>query len=210
MKLYDYFRSTACYRVRIALNLKGIAYEKQPVHLLNHGGEHHSEEYQKINPQELVPSLEVDGQILHQSLAIIDYLDETYPTPALLPKKPLDRANARALALMVACDMHPVNNLRILNRLKEQFHADEAQVQEWYHHWLKAGFFSLEAKLQSIKKTGPFCLGEAVSIADICLIPQVFNAHRFNFGMHEYPLINEIYEHCTLLKAFKDAAPETT
>ncbi|MFT4059564.1 MAG: maleylacetoacetate isomerase [Legionella sp.] len=208
MKLYDYFRSTACYRVRIALNLKGIAYEKHAIHLLNHGGEHHNEEYRKINPQELVPSLNVDGHILHQSLAIIEYLDEIHPTPALLPIAPLDRANARALALMIACDMHPVNNLRILNRLKEQFHANETQIQDWYHHWLKKGFSAIETKLQSIKKIGPFCLGDAVTIADICLIPQVFNAHRFNFGMHEYPLINEIYDHCTLLNAFKNAAPE--
>ncbi|WP_131777886.1 maleylacetoacetate isomerase [Legionella bozemanae] len=208
MKLYDYFRSTACYRVRIALNLKNIAYEKIDIHLVNHGGEQHSPEYRKINPQELVPSLEVNGKVISQSLAIIEYLDETYPTPALLPQNPLDRATVRSLALIVACDMHPLNNLRVLNRLKEQFQVNEAQVTEWYHHWLKAGFDAFEAKLQPIERSQSFCFGNALTLADLCLIPQVYNANRFHFPMDNYPLINEINNHCLTLDPFKKATPE--
>ncbi|WP_454780261.1 maleylacetoacetate isomerase [Legionella sp. WA2022007384] len=208
MKLYDYFRSTACYRVRIALNLKDITYEKIDIHLVNHGGEQHSAEYKAVNPQELVPSLEINEQIISQSLAIIDYLDETYPTPALLPQNPLDKATVRSLALIVACDMHPLNNLRVLNRLKEQFQASETQVTEWYHHWLKAGFDAFEAKLMNLKRSQPFCFGDAVTLADLCLIPQVYNAHRFHFAMNNYPLINEINAHCLTLEQFKKAAPE--
>lgn len=209
MKLYDYFRSTACYRVRIALNLKNIAYEKIDIHLVNHGGEQHSPEYQAINPQELVPSLEINGHIISQSLAIISYLDETYPNPALLPQNPLDRATVKSLALIVACDMHPLNNLRVLNRLKNQFQANETQVTEWYHHWLKSGFDALEAKLQQIKRSQPFCFGNTVTLADLCLIPQVYNANRFHFAMDNYPLIMEINAHCLTLESFQKAAPET-
>lgn len=208
MKLYDYFRSTACYRVRIALNLKNIAYEKIDIHLVNHGGEQHSPEYQAINPQELVPSLEINGHIISQSLAIISYLDETYPNPALLPQNPLDRSTVKSLALIVACDMHPLNNLRVLNRLKNQFQANETQVTEWYHHWLKSGFDALEAKLQQIKRSQPFCFGNTVTLADLCLIPQVYNANRFHFTMDNYPLIKEINAHCLTLESFQKAVPE--
>ncbi|CAM3102266.1 glutathione S-transferase (maleylacetoacetate isomerase) [Legionella steigerwaltii] len=208
MKLYDYFRSTACYRVRIALNLKNIAYEKINIHLVNHGGEQHSPEYREVNPQELVPSLEINGQVISQSLAIIEYLDETYPTPALLPQDPWEKATVRSLALIVACDMHPLNNLRVLNRLKEQFQASESQVSEWYHHWLKAGFDAFETKLQRIKRRQLFCFGDTVTLADLCLIPQVYNAHRFHFAMDNYPLINEINAHCLTLEAFQKAVPE--
>lgn len=208
MKLYDYFRSTACYRVRIALNLKNIAYETMNIHLVNHGGEQHSPEYQAINPQQLVPSLEVNGQVISQSLAIIDYLDETYPNPPLLPQAPWDKATIRSLALIVACDMHPLNNLRVLNRLKEQFQASESQVTEWYHHWLKAGFDAFEAKLQHIKRQQLFCFGDTVTLADLCLIPQVYNANRFHFAMDNYPLINEINTHCLTLEPFQKAIPE--
>ncbi|MCW8469819.1 maleylacetoacetate isomerase [Fluoribacter gormanii] len=208
MRLYDYFRSTACYRVRIALNLKNIPYEQVNIHLVNHGGEQHSAEYKAVNPQELVPSLEINGQAISQSLAIIDYLDETYPKPALLPQNPWDKATVRSLALIVACDMHPLNNLRVLNRLKEQFQASETQVTEWYHHWLKAGFDALEAKLSHIKRSQPFCFGDAVTLADLCLIPQVYNAHRFHFAMDNYPLINEINAHCLALEPFQKAVPE--
>lgn len=207
MKLYDYFRSTACYRVRIALNLKGIDYEKIAIHLINNGGEQHSPEYRQVNPQELVPSLEVDGHIISQSLAIIDYLDETFPTPALLPSNPLMKAEIRSLALIVACDMHPLNNLRVLNRLKEEFKASEVQVTQWYHHWLKAGFDAFESKLSGMERSGSFCFGNTPSLADLCLIPQVYNAQRFNFSLEPYPLIREINALCLTLKAFQEAAP---
>lgn len=208
MKLYDYFRSTACYRVRIALNIKQCAYEKIDVHLVNNGGEQHHPDYQKINPQELVPSLEVNGRILNQSLAIIEFLDEQYPQPALLPQDPYLKAELRSLALIVACDMHPLNNLRVLNRLKSEFAATESQVNAWYHHWLKAGFDAFEMKLNRLERSRPVCYGDEPSLADLCLIPQVYNAHRFHFPMDDYPLINEINHYCLSLKAFKEAAPE--
>jgi maleylacetoacetate isomerase len=210
MKLYDYFRSTACYRVRIALNVKNIHFEKIPIHLVNHGGEQHSVEYHKINPQELVPSIETNGQIISQSLAIIEYLEEIYSEVPLLPHTILDKAHARALALIVACDMHPLNNLRVLNQLKDQFNATESQVTQWYHRWLKAGFDAFEEQLHALKRNKPVCIGDTVSLADVCLIPQVYNAHRFHFSMDAYPLINEINEYCMELPAFRNAAPETT
>ncbi|KTD13639.1 glutathione S-transferase (maleylacetoacetate isomerase) [Legionella gratiana] len=210
MKLYDYYRSTACYRVRIALNVKNIDYEKMNVHLVNNGGEQHSLEYRKINPQGLVPSLEIDGHVLSQSLAIIDYLNEAYPTPPLLPQNARDRAMIRSLALIVACDMHPLNNLRVLNQLKHQFKPSDTQITEWYHHWLKVGFDAFETTLQSLPRQEPFCFGSTVSLADLCLIPQVYNAHRFHFAMDDYPLINEINTHCLTLEAFQKASPETS
>lgn len=208
MKLYDYFRSTACYRVRIALNVKKIPYEKIEVHLINNGGAQNSQEYRLINPQKMVPSLEVDGHILHQSLAIIDYLDERFPEVSLLPVDPFLRANLKSLALIVACDMHPLNNLRVLNRLKQQFKADETQINEWYHHWLREGFTAFEAQLAQLKRTKPVCFGDNVTLADVCLIPQVYNAHRFHFPMDNYPIINEINTYCLTLPAFKQASPE--
>lgn len=208
MKLYDYFRSTACYRVRIALNIKNIAYEKSNIHLINHGGEQNSAAYKEINPQGLVPCLEVNGQKMSQSLAIIAYLDEMFPNPPLLPEDPIDRATIRSLALIVACEVHPLNNLRVLNRLKEQFNPSETQIMEWYHHWLKTGFDAFETQLQSIKRNTPFCFGHRASLADLCLIPQVFNAKRFHFAMDDYPLINEINAHCLTMEVFQNAAPE--
>jgi maleylacetoacetate isomerase len=208
MKLYDYFRSTACYRVRIALNLKNLAYEKINIHLVNNGGEQHTPEYREVNPQGLVPTLDVNGHMLNQSLAIIDFLDEVYPHPPLLPKDPIDKATVRTLALIVACDMHPLNNLRVLNRLKEQFDSNETQITQWYHHWLKSGFDAFEAKLKNIQRTEPFCLGHSVTLADLCLIPQVYNANRFHFTMDDYPLIREINAHCLTLEAFQKASPE--
>ncbi|MCL9683975.1 maleylacetoacetate isomerase [Legionella maioricensis] len=209
MILYDYFRSTACYRVRIALNIKNIAYEKKEIHLVNHGGEHHTPQYHQINPQGLVPSLDVNGQIVHQSLAIIEYLEEAYPEIPLLPKEPLIKAALRSLALIIACDMHPLNNLRVLNRLKMQFHANEAQVMDWYHHWLKEGFDAFEKRLELLERSKPVCFGNQVSLADICLIPQVYNAKRFNFSLDDYPLINQINDYCLKLVAFQNAAPDT-
>lgn len=208
MKLYDYYRSTACYRVRIALNLKSINYELLVVHLMNNGGEHHSSDYLKLNPQGLVPTLDENGHIISQSLAIIEYLDEISPQPPLLPSTPLARAHVRSLALLVACDIHPINNLRVINKLRSQFNADETEVMLWYHHWLKQGFDAFETQLQSLStKSKGFAYGQEISLADICLIPQVFNANRFNFSMEAYPLINQVVEHCLQIPAFRDAAP---
>lgn len=208
MKLYDYYRSTACYRVRIALNIKKIHYEKIPIHLVNNGGEQHHPAYHQINPQELLPTIEANGQIIHQSLAIIEYLEEMHPETPLLPHTILDKAHVRSLALLIACDLHPLNNLRVLNQLKAQFQANEAAVNEWYHHWLKTGFDAFEEQLHQLKRSKPVCCGETAGLADICLIPQVYNAKRFNFSLESYPLINEINAYCLTLPAFKDAAPE--
>ena len=208
VKLYNYYRSSASYRVRIALNLKDITYETIPVHLVSHNGEQHTPDYIKLNPQALVPTLDENGHVLSQSLAIIEYLEEISPTPPLLPQNPLGRAQVRSLALLIACDMHPLNNLRVLEQLRQQFKADEKQVQEWYHLWLKNGFDAFENRLQQLPRKNPVCYGSEVTLADICLIPQVYNAHRFKFPMSAYPLINEINEYCLTLAAFFDARPE--
>lgn len=207
MKLYDYYRSTASYRVRIALNIKNISYEKLAVHLINNGGEQRNPDYLQLNPQGLVPTLDENGHIINQSLAIIEYLNEICPTPPLLPQTPLARAKARSLALIIACDIHPLNNLRVLNRLRTQFDADEEQVTSWYHFWLKEGFDAFERHLQSRVHKSQYCCDKEVSIADICLIPQVYNAKRFNFLLEPYPLAHEIYDHCMTLSAFRNAAP---
>jgi len=208
VKLYDYYRSTASYRVRIALTIKNISYEKIPIHLVNNGGEQHSADYLALNPQGLVPTLNENGHIISQSLAIIEYLEEICPTPALLPANPFARAQVRSLALSVACDIHPLNNLRVLKRLREQFDANEDQVISWYHHWLKEGFDAFERRLETTPHKHPFCYGTEVSLADICLIPQIYNAKRFDFSMARYPLINEIEAHCLTLPAFKNTAPD--
>lgn len=208
MKLYDYYRSTACYRVRIALNIKDIHYEKIPVHLINNSGEQHSQEYHYINPQELVPSLESNGQIITQSLAIIEYLEEISPEIPLLPHTILDKTHVRSLALLIACDMHPINNLRVLNQIKQQFNAQEKDVRDWYHHWLREGFDAFEERLRHLKRTKPVCVGDNPTLADICLIPQVYNAKRFDFAMEKYPLINQINTYCLTLPAFQMAAPD--
>lgn len=206
--LYDYFRSTASYRVRLALSIKNIPYEKVEVHLTNHGGEHHSPEYLDINPQGLVPCLDINGQTLNQSLAIIEYLDETYPDIPLLPQNPFAKATIRSLAFLIACDIHPLNNLRVLNRLKEEFKADESHILSWYHHWLKSGFDAFEKKLSSLERSAPFCFGHQITMADICLIPQVYNANRYNFSMDAYPLISKINAHCLQIETFIKASPE--
>lgn len=207
MKLYDYYRSSASYRVRIALNLKKISYEKLSVHLVNQGGEQHLPAYLKLNPQGLVPTLDENGHILSQSLAIIEYLDEINPEPPLLPHHPFDRAKVRSMALTIVADIHPLNNLRVLNRLKSEFHANEAQIRAWYHHWIKCGFDALETTFAAHPQQHQLCFGRDVSLADICLIPQVYNAHRFGFDMTAYPHINAINEYCLTLPAFQDAAP---
>jgi maleylacetoacetate isomerase len=208
MELYTYFRSSAAYRVRIALNLKGLQADYRYVHLVKDGGQHRKPEYLQMNPQGLVPTLIDDGNVLTQSLAIIEYLDETHPNPPLLPADPADRARVRALAQVVACEIHPVNNLRILKYLEKEFGIDEAGRKQWYRHWLMEGFTALEKMLAGNPATGRFCHGDAPTIADLCLVPQVFNAHRFEVDMSPFPIMSRIDAACHKLKAFSDAAPE--
>jgi maleylacetoacetate isomerase len=208
VKLYDYYRSSSSYRVRIALNIKNISYEALAVHLLNKGGEQYQPDYLQLNPQGLVPTLDENGHIISQSLAIIEYLEEINPSPPLLPQTPLGRAQVRSMALTIACDIQPLNNLRVLTRLRIKLQANEEQVMDWYHHWLKQGFDALESRLQSIRHKNQVCYGSEVSLADICLIPQVHNAHRFGFSMENYPIINEINAYCLTLAPFRDAAPK--
>jgi|TARA_R110002126_G_C10490915_1_gene504566 maleylacetoacetate isomerase len=209
MKLYDYYRSTASYRVRIALNLKQLTYETIPVHLVNHGGEQHTADYKKINPQGLVPALdlETNTQPITQSLAILEYLEEEHPNPPLLPKDAYARTQIRSLALLIATDIHPLNNLRVLKQLRTQFNASDDDVKSWYHHWLQLGFDAFEEKLKHLPRDGTFCYGKHISMADICLIPQVYNAQRFEFSLVNYPLIQKIADACLNIKAFEDAAP---
>lgn len=207
MKLYTFFRSSASYRVRIALNLKGLAYEQAPIHLRRGGGEQFSAAYRAINPQELVPALEDDGKIFTQSLAIIEYLEEKYPKPALLPADSAGRAIVRSMALIIACEVHPIQNLRVLNYLKSSYNQSDEQVNQWARHWIDLGLFALE---QSIIKHGggQFCYGQAPTLADICLIPQLGNARRFGCDLSRYPTILAIEKNCLALPAFADAAPE--
>lgn len=205
MKLYSYFRSSAAYRVRIALNLKGLAYETVPVHLVKEGGHNRRPEFRAINPQMRVPALVVPtGDVLIQSLAIIEYLDETHPEPPLLPKDPIARAQARALAEIVACDIHPLNNIGSLRYLKRELHQEQAAIDAWYHHWVLTGFEALEA----LVRPGPYACGGAVTVADLCLVPQVYNARRLNVPLDKFPKIVAIDTACLALPAFDRARPE--
>ena len=167
----------------------------------------HQQDYLDINPQGLVPTLDENGHILNQSLAIIEYLEYINPEPALLPTNPLGRAQVRSLALTIACDMHPLNNLRVLQQLKQQFSATELQINTWYHHWLKQGFDTIEAQLSKLPRKNSVCYGNEPGLADICLIPQIYNAKRFDFNIDKYPIIDEINQHCLTIAAFIDAAP---
>jgi len=205
VKLYSYFRSSAAYRVRIALNLKGLAYETVPVHLVKEGGHNRRPEFRAINPQMRVPALVVPtGDVLIQSLAIIEYLDETHPKPPLLPKDPIARAQARALAEIVACDIHPLNNIGSLRYLKRELHHEQAAIDAWYHHWVLTGFEALEA----LVRPGPYACGGAVTVADLCLVPQVYNARRLNVPLDKFPKIVAIDAACLALPAFDRARPE--
>lgn len=208
MKLYTYFRSSAAYRVRIALNLKGLDYQAVPVHLVRGGGEHRQPAYLGLNPAGLVPALEDQGQVLTQSLAIIEYLEESHPLPALLPAAPLDRARVRAIAQAIACDIHPVNNLRVLQYLTRELDASEEQKNAWYRHWIGVGLQAVEAMLAGDARTGAFCHGDTPGLADCCLVPQVFNARRFGCELSAMPTVLRIAETCAGLEAFQRAAPE--
>lgn len=205
MKLYSFFRSSAAYRVRIALNLKGLGYDTVAIHLSKGGGQNRTAEYGAVNPQMRVPALALDGgEILTQSLAIIEYLDETHPKPPLLPADPLARAKVRALAQLIACDIHPLNNVAPLRYLKNEMKHEQAEIDAWYAHWIAAGFEALEALLPP----GPYCFGNSVTLADVCLVPQVYNARRFKVPLERYPKIVAADAACLALPAFDKARPE--
>ncbi|MET3129962.1 maleylpyruvate isomerase [Oxalobacteraceae bacterium GrIS 1.11] len=207
MKLYTYFRSSAAYRVRIALNLKGLAYQAVPVHLLRAGGEQLQDSYRSVNPGALLPSLDDDGAIVTQSLAIMEYLEETHPQVPLLPVDALGRARVRALALAVAADTHPLTNLRVLKYLKHTLGVSEEVKMEWYRHWMREGFATLEAHLARDAQTGLFCHADQPSIADCCLVPHVFNAERFEVDLAPYPTVARIAAQCGAHPAFIAAHP---
>jgi maleylpyruvate isomerase len=205
VKLYSYFRSSAAYRVRIALNLKGVAYETLPVHLVKDGGHNRRPEFRSVNPQMRIPALVAPtGEVLIQSLAIIGYLDETYPDPPLLPKNPIARAQARALAEIVACDIHPLNNVGALRYLKNKMHQEQSAIDAWYHHWVSDGFEAIEAIVQP----APYACGAQVTVADVCLVPQVYNARRLKVPLDKFPKILGIESACLKLPAFDAARPE--
>ena len=208
MILYSYFRSSAAYRVRIALNLKGIDHELRCVNLLDDGGEQRKPEYFEINPQGLVPTV-VDGDtVLTQSLAILEYIEETHPQPPLLPPAAKDRAHVRALADIIACDIHPLNNLRVVNFIKHTAGPNEGIHLLWYRYWLYEGFFAFQELLKRRAAPGSYCFGDSPTLADVCLIPQIYNALRFDFNLALFPVLAAIYERCLELDAFARAAPE--
>jgi maleylacetoacetate isomerase/maleylpyruvate isomerase len=205
VKLYTYFRSSAAFRVRIALNLKGIAYEPAFVHLAK--GEHRAPGYGAVNPQALVPTLEDSGNLLTQSLAIIEYLDETHPGMPLLPKDALGRARVRSLAMLIACEIHPLNNLRVLQHLKRTLGQNEEQVNNWYRHWISDGLTKFEADLANAKAAGRYCHGDTPTMADCCLVPQIFNAERYHCDTAPYPATMRVFAQCMKLDAFGRAQP---
>ncbi|HEY7787702.1 MAG TPA: maleylacetoacetate isomerase [Casimicrobiaceae bacterium] len=207
MRLYDYFRSSAAYRVRIALNVKGIAPDERTyVHLRM--GSQRAQDYLALNPQGLVPALALDERhVLTQSLAIIEYLDETHRDPPLLPSDPVARARVRAIALQIACDIHPLDNLRVLNYLTGTMGVSREQKDGWYRYWIDVGFEALETLLARDPATGRFCHGDEPTLADICLVPQIANARRFGIDMSPYPTLVRIESACNALPAFADAAP---
>jgi maleylacetoacetate isomerase len=205
LKLYSYFRSSAAYRVRIALNLKGVAYETLPVHLVKDGGHNRRPEFRAVNPQMRIPALIAPtGDMLIQSLAIIEYLDETHPDPPLLPKNPIARAQARALAEIIACDIHPLNNVGTLRYLRREMHQEQSAIDAWYHHWVIDGFEAIEALMQP----APYACGGHVTMADLCLVPQVYNARRLKVPLEKFPKIVGIEAACLALPAFDRARPE--
>ena len=207
MKLYNYFRSSASFRVRIALNFKGLPYEYAVVHLTKGGGQQFAPEFRAINPDALIPVLDDEGQRLTQSLAIIEYLEETHPEPPLLPTAPLERAYVRAIALGVACEIHPLNNLRVLRYLVRDLKVTDEQKDAWYRHWVEEGLAAIEARLVAEKRSGRYALGNLVTLADVVIVPQIFNAKRFDCRLDHVPTVMRIFDHCMELPAFADAQP---
>lgn len=207
LTLYSYFRSSAAYRVRIALNYKGVNHDQKFIHLVREGGQQFSADYKEINPQSLVPALIQDNKIFTQSLAIIEYLEEKYPQPPLLPPNPEGKAQVRALAQIIACDIHPLNNRRVLQYFSDVLHLSEMQQLAWIHHWIQTGFSALEKMLMSSNKAGDFCYGATPTMVDMCLIPQIYSAQRFNCPLEDYPMLLRINEHCLTLPAFQQAHP---
>ena len=206
--LYTYFRSTAAYRVRIALHLKQLDYTSHFIHLVKDGGKQHTDAYRNINPQALVPTL-IDGDTtITQSLAIIEYLNECYPDRPLLPDSPTTRAQVRSIAQQICCDIHPLNNLRVLNYLKIEMAQEETSRNRWYQHWISEGLSAIEEQLTRSGHNSLCCFGNAPTIADLCLIPQLYNARRFNCDTRDYPTLLKIEEHCMTLTAFQQASPE--
>ena len=206
LKLYGYFRSSASYRVRIALNVKGLDYEQVSVHLAK--GRQYAPEFSQISPQNLVPVLEHDGQRLYQSPAIIEYLDEKFPQPPFLPKDSTARNRVRSLALISVCEIHPLNNTRVLAYLTDSLKLTDEQKNAWYRHWVTVGFSALEKRLATEKETGQFCHGDTPGFADIVLVPQVANANRFKVDLDPFPIIRRINESCLALEAFRKAMPQ--
>jgi maleylacetoacetate isomerase len=206
MKLYTYFRSSAAYRVRIALNFKGIDHQSVPVDL--RPAAHRLPDYMALNPQGLIPALEDSGTVISQSVAVIEYLEETHPAPLLLPRSPLDRARVRSLALAVVCDIHPLNNLRVLNYLRSPLGQGEEAVDAWYRHWIAEGFRGLEEEARRASGDGRHMFGTGVTLADVCLVPQMFNARRFKCDLEPFPRLRTICAHLETLPAFSRAAPD--
>lgn len=206
MKLYTFFRSSAAFRVRIALNVKGLAYESIGKAFAKN--EHRAPDYLALNPQGLLPALAIDGEVLSQSLAIIEYLDETHPLPKLLPTSAIARAHVRSMAMAIACDIHPLNNLRVLNYLKGPLQQDEETVNTWYRHWITSGFAGLEAQARQHSVNQRFMYADSVTMADICLVPQMFNARRFKTDLSAFPTLVAISRHLETLPAFADARPD--
>ena len=205
MKLYSYFRSSAAYRVRIAFNLKGLSCDMVSIHLQKEGGLNKKPDFRAINPQMRVPALQLDsGEVLIQSLAIIEYIDETHPQPPLLPRDALQRAKVRAIAQIIACDIHPLNNVGPLRYLKNQMGQEQAKIDAWYHHWVLDGFDAIEAML----RPAPYAFGSEISLADVCLVPQVYNARRLKVPLDRYPKIVAVDAACGKLSAFEQARPE--
>lgn len=207
LRLYTFFRSSAAFRVRIALNLKGLDYQSIPVHFRKNGGEHRQPDFLRRNPQGLLPVLEHEPNVITQSLAIVEYLDATFPEPRLIPAAPNDRAKVEALAQIVACDIHPLNNLRVLNYLRQQLGQDDEAVTNWVQHWVTLGFEGYEGLIKA-HSNGRFSCGDSVTLADICLVPQVYNAVRFGCDLSSFPTIKSVDEHLKSLPAFMSAAPE--